>query len=203
MLLAPYTDADVREAFSNSLQNRKPLIPSKFEAKKNNFIDNILRDESESHRSATVIKTKENINLKAKRVEDDNMDADKSMDIWAVLEEACAQLGYTLETIEGFLAAGQYPPELLNLVAQQTGCNDTSQLIESLNTQRNTVLQRVRDAIRQLKKSKSDAEKKACEKAKRIGKCPANFDWIKCPGGYRCAGGSHFVSASQVNSIED
>ena len=31
------------------------------------------------------------------------------------------------------------------------------------------------------------------QKLKRIGQYEAGFDWIKVPGGYRCAGGSHFV----------
>jgi Skp family chaperone for outer membrane proteins len=34
----------------------------------------------------------------------------------------------------------------------------------------------------------------------RMGVCVAGFQWIKQAGGYRCAGGSHFVSDSQLPS---
>eukprot|EP00834_Sanchytrium_tribonematis_P005095 NODE_287_length_10726_cov_0.240614.p6 type:complete len:118 gc:universal NODE_287_length_10726_cov_0.240614:7226-7579(+) len=42
-------------------------------------------------------------------------------------------------------------------------------------------------------------EKKIQEKLKHIGHCPVGYHWIKSNGGYRCAGGSHFVSDSQIN----
>lgn len=34
---------------------------------------------------------------------------------------------------------------------------------------------------------------------RQIGRCVMGYDWIKQPnGGYRCAGGSHFVSAAEI-----
>ena len=39
------------------------------------------------------------------------------------------------------------------------------------------------------------------ERVRRIGRCPANFEWRKERGGYRCAGGTHFVSDSELNFI--
>jgi len=36
-------------------------------------------------------------------------------------------------------------------------------------------------------------ERKAQEKLRQMGLCEAGFRWIKQSGGYRCAGGSHFV----------
>ena len=37
------------------------------------------------------------------------------------------------------------------------------------------------------------------EKLKQISPCPAGFTWHKEPGGWRCAGGSHFVSDKELN----
>lgn len=57
----------------------------------------------------------------------------------------------------------------------------------------------VKEAIKEISRKKSAEETKKQEKIRLMGKCPMDFDWIKCSGGYRCAGGSHFVSDSEVN----
>ncbi|KAG1712488.1 hypothetical protein DVH05_000232 [Phytophthora capsici] len=38
------------------------------------------------------------------------------------------------------------------------------------------------------------------EKIRRICPCPAGFNWYKCGSGWRCGGGSHFVSDAQLNN---
>uniref|UniRef100_A0A7S2JRL8 AAA+ ATPase domain-containing protein n=2 Tax=Leptocylindrus danicus TaxID=163516 RepID=A0A7S2JRL8_9STRA len=38
------------------------------------------------------------------------------------------------------------------------------------------------------------------EKLRQISPCPAGFQWYKCGGGWRCGGGSHFVSDAQLNT---
>ncbi|KAL4165528.1 hypothetical protein KRP22_014238 [Phytophthora ramorum] len=38
------------------------------------------------------------------------------------------------------------------------------------------------------------------EKIRRICPCPAGYEWYKSGGGWRCGGGSHFVSDAQLNS---
>jgi myosin heavy subunit len=48
-----------------------------------------------------------------------------------------------------------------------------------------------------LKKANQD---KVRDILKELGKCPAGFDWNKIPGGWKCAGGTHFVSDSEVAS---
>ncbi|TEA18713.1 NFX1-type zinc finger-containing protein 1 [Colletotrichum sidae] len=45
------------------------------------------------------------------------------------------------------------------------------------------------------RRQKEEAERK---KAEKIGKCPAGYRWIKQAGGYRCAGGSHYVTDEQI-----
>ncbi|KAF8213837.1 hypothetical protein K438DRAFT_1802339 [Mycena galopus ATCC 62051] len=43
---------------------------------------------------------------------------------------------------------------------------------------------------------KKEAEAQAALRS--MGVCVAGFRWIKQSGGYRCAGGSHFVSDAQL-----
>jgi len=41
-------------------------------------------------------------------------------------------------------------------------------------------------------------EEQAQQKLRNMGVCVAGFRWIKQSGGYRCAGGSHFISNSEL-----
>lgn len=73
-------------------------------------------------------------------------------DIWAALEEACQELGYSLEAIADFLESGDYPEELLNLIKRKVKSDDTSAVVEMLNSQRGSVLQKIKHAIAEIKK---------------------------------------------------
>ena len=48
-------------------------------------------------------------------------------------------------------------------------------------------------------KLRREAEERA--KLKRSGRCPMGYQWIRQSGGYRCAGGSHWVPDSQMRSL--
>lgn len=57
------------------------------------------------------------------------------------------------------------------------------------------------DKIRKMKEKMEQErrrEQKAQEKLRKMGVCVAGFRWIKQSGGYRCAGGSHWVSDAQL-----
>ena len=41
----------------------------------------------------------------------------------------------------------------------------------------------------------------AKEKLKQMGVCPVGYHWIKQSGGYRCAGGSHWMTDEQINKM--
>lgn len=62
------------------------------------------------------------------------------------------------------------------------------------------------EADERLRKIRDDAERKRKEdlqvqvKLREMGVCVAGFRWIKQAGGYRCAGGSHFVSNSELGA---
>jgi len=48
-------------------------------------------------------------------------------------------------------------------------------------------------------RERREKEEKAQQKLRQLGVCSAGFRWIKVgDSGYRCAGGAHFVSASQL-----
>ncbi len=51
-------------------------------------------------------------------------------------------------------------------------------------------------------RTKTGAVKAALDKMRSLGVCPASFEWLKCDGGYRCAGGSHFVTQAQLDSMQ-
>ncbi|RDW71858.1 hypothetical protein BP5796_07892 [Coleophoma crateriformis] len=61
--------------------------------------------------------------------------------------------------------------------------------------------QRVEEAVEKRKaqeRARKEAEERAQEKLRRTGVCVQGFRWVKQLGGYRCAGGSHFVSDAQL-----
>ncbi|KIX03284.1 uncharacterized protein Z518_06836 [Rhinocladiella mackenziei CBS 650.93] len=51
---------------------------------------------------------------------------------------------------------------------------------------------------RQRREEERKKEKEAQKKLREMGVCVAGFRWVKQAGGYRCAGGSHFVSDAQI-----
>lgn len=54
-------------------------------------------------------------------------------------------------------------------------------------------------AKREEERKQQEQEEKAQQKLRQLGVCPAGFRWIKMGDGYRCAGGVHFVPASQLD----
>lgn len=59
-------------------------------------------------------------------------------------------------------------------------------------------VQRGLERKRQVSEEKRKKEQVAQMKLREMGVCSAGFRWIKQDGGYRCAGGSHFVSEGQL-----
>ncbi len=54
----------------------------------------------------------------------------------------------------------------------------------------------LRRLLEEERRRKEEAEKK--KKLETMGLCPMGYRWIKQAGGYRCAGGSHFVPDGQL-----
>ena len=130
---------------------------------------------------------------------------DGDQELWAALEAALAALGYDLDAVVSLLESGDFPPaDVLAHVQQQLGRGSRGAVAAMLRQQRPAVLKRMKEAQQELRRRKSEQERAALERVRALGRCPANFEWIKCQdgSGYRCAGGSHFVSEAEVNFVE-
>ena len=57
-------------------------------------------------------------------------------------------------------------------------------------------MKRMREAEEASRKKEAEAQKKL----RSMGVCPVGFRWIKQNGGYRCAGGSHFVTDAALEA---
>jgi hypothetical protein len=57
--------------------------------------------------------------------------------------------------------------------------------------------------VKQLLEEEKRREEEKARKAKlmTLGACPVGYHWIKQSGGYRCAGGSHWLSDEQVGAL--
>ena len=145
----------------------------------------------------------------------------EDISVWAALEEACSDLGYTLLELVSFLRTADYPAVLLMLIKKKVRGQDTTHVRQMLEPQRVEMLARVDEALRiveaeRLRRIEEDRkvrdeearkalflarakEERSQERLRRLGKCPMQFEWIRHGGGYRCAGGSHYVTESELN----
>ena len=184
----------------------------------------------------------ENIELATDSNGDDGNGEDDGSDMTALLEEACAELGYSLQVLAFFLRSGDYPDELLALLKEKSKskiavekeaarrreeenqvrlrrleqearealerelaiAKSKREEAEARQRQKEREEQLVREAEKEVARLKEAArhKEKIQTRLRRIGRCPQNFEWIPTSGGYRCAGGSHFVSAEQLNYMD-
>jgi hypothetical protein len=116
----------------------------------------------------------------------------------ALLEEACAELGYTIQQMNSFLSSGSLPSQVLDLVWSKNGGSDSgvslAQVTSALQKQLPGLLVKVRAILRQMEEEKTAEEQRKQAKLKKMGLCCMGFEWLKVEGGYRCAGGSHYCS---------
>jgi SpoVK/Ycf46/Vps4 family AAA+-type ATPase/DNA-binding transcriptional MerR regulator len=153
-------------------------------------------------RARAPVKTKVKVRVQEKKQvrrqgEGDDVDGDA---VWAALEQACKKLGLSLEEIVAVLEnEGDFPPAaILNEVISMTGCTDRVKLTGLLLRQRVQVLQRFKQVLAEANKIKTEQERKLQAHLNAVGQCCMGFDWLKEPGGWRCAGGSHFMDEDSV-----
>ena len=68
----------------------------------------------------------------------------------------------------------------------------------ALDPQRPRLLEKIEQLILQMQEKKSAEERRIQDKIKHLGRCPMDYEWIKEEGGYRCAGGSHYLSDAEL-----
>jgi hypothetical protein len=61
------------------------------------------------------------------------------------------------------------------------------------------MLDRVETLIKEHKRFKTKEEEEVQKKIKAIGRCPMNFEWLRQNGGWRCAGGSHYITDTEIS----
>lgn len=84
-------------------------------------------------------------------------------------------------------AADQQEQEYQGLIKAQQTARDEDRL---------KILKRL---LEEEERRRKEAE--ARKKLEACGLCPAGFSWIKQSGGYRCAGGSHFISEGALEKL--
>jgi thiol-disulfide isomerase/thioredoxin len=132
----------------------------------------------------------------------DSDDEPTEGEAWAALEDACAELGYTLEQLRDMLSdAATFPPkELMDLVLQKVGSKHPGRVKSMLQKQRPEVLVKVTSAIEEDKQRKTAEQQQEQERVQAVGKCPMGFSWHKEGAGWRCAGGSHYVTDDDIEN---
>ena len=90
--------------------------------------------------------------------------------------------------------------ELEQADAQARAADDAEQQrLETERIQRELERRRKEEELAELERQRKQ-EKANQQKLREMGVCCAGFRWIKQANGYRCAGGSHFVSDAQLES---
>jgi len=198
----PYTSEDVSAALEPVVSDRMKAAGSQnYQAPEP---DEGLFRSMDGDDSAPRQPPKINVQHKVRIIEEISEDEDEDdADIFAALEQACVDLGYTEDDIADMLRpGGDYTEELLNRIMEITGCTDEKKIRAVLDKQKPALLARVEALIELRKKEQTEEEAKIQEKLKKIGRCPMDFEWLKVDGGWQCAGGSHFCTDEQINTVE-
>lgn len=181
--------------------------------------NNDARQEVTVHKA--VIEEEENQNNNEMAENDIDPEA-----LWSSLDEALGEKGYTVYQTAQILQGGKLPTDLVELVAMKVSSSvarvrpmleaqcplllpKVLLLIETIRRQlelqrlAQEEIERADEVQRVLLKEKERIRQAEAlmERVQMIGRCCMGFAWIKCSGGYRCAGGSHFVSDSMVNKV--
>ena len=151
--------------------------------------------------SIAPVVTKQKFLINDKTPKNGSDDEEEDINVWAALEEACSELGWSQQQVKSMLEnTTDFPPsEILDIIIRSTGCTDTSKIKRMLQPQRTKVLQKVIFSIKESERLKNDKEDKVRCALMKISRCCMGFEFIKVSKGYICAGGSHYCSDDEVN----
>lgn len=96
------------------------------------------------------------------------------------------------------LKAEQEAQELIRLAKEEQQLKEW--LAKCEDARRLRELEEIERKRRELEEKKRQ-EALAQEKLMKMGRCPVGFHWIRQAGGYRCAGGSHWMSDKDLSSL--
>ena len=166
----PYTSEDVSAALEPVVSGRMQAAGSKnYQAPEPE--EGLFRS-MDGDDSAPRQPPKINVQHKVRIIEEISEDEDEDdADIFAALEQACVDLGYTEDDIADMLRpGGDYTEELLNRIMEITGCTDEKKIRAVLDKQKPALLARVEALIELRKKEQTEEEAKIQEKLKKIGR---------------------------------
>lgn len=122
----------------------------------------------------------------------------------ALREEANSRMKTDLEAIRTAEVEAECAAAELSLLRQQMDRDKESEKLkrqhESMRLEHLAARRAREEAAESLRvaEERKKQEARVQTKLRDMGVCPVGFQWIKASGGYRCAGGSHFVSAAQL-----
>lgn len=192
-------------------------------AKENEYDD--CEDGKEGEKKEEKDDRKENVDECEEEDENEILDPDT---VWSSLDEALSEKGYTIYTTGDLLRSGTLPSDLIELVAVKVS-SKPEKVRPMLIAQCPVLLPRVLSVIKDIEneleiqrvikermaradeaervalrlEEKKRQEEAVMHRVKMMGKCCMGFEWIKMGAGYRCAGGSHFVSNSMIKAYEN
>ena len=147
------------------------------------------------------------------RIEELCVDADdddgppKGMSVAAALQEACVELGYDADNkkrkeligkLQGCEGDKDFPGDVLGLVLAKTQ-KQKHEVLHELREQVAGVLEAMREAVHQAEQEQYKKDAPIREKLKEMALCPAGFDWHRDGCGWRCNGGSHYMSNEDLS----
>lgn len=133
-------------------------------------------------------------------------DGHDGISVAAALQEACVELGYDksnpmrTELISKLVECDgvkDFPEDIMGLVCHKTK-RKADDVLDELRAQVQGVIKSMGAAIfeAQQEQYKKDAPIRAKIREKAL--CPAGFDWHRDGRGWRCNGGSHFISNDEL-----